>query len=63
MASTGDSQERAAAVRKSALIFDQPFSMGDNSGSDAFCVIRSAWETSKLNGQNPFDTLRLAFAA
>ena len=32
-------------------------------GSDAFCVIRSAWETSKLNNQNPFDTLRLAFAA
>ena len=32
-------------------------------GSDAFRVIRSVWETSKLNGQNPFDTLRLAFAA
>lgn len=32
-------------------------------GSDAFCVIRSVWETSKLNNQNPFDTLRLAFMA
>jgi transposase len=30
-------------------------------GADAFCVIRSVWETSKLNGLNPFDTLRLAF--
>ncbi len=30
-------------------------------GSEAFCVIRSVWETSKLNGLNPFDTLRLAF--
>ena len=32
-------------------------------GSKAFCVIRSVWETSKLNGENPFDTLRVAFAA
>jgi transposase len=32
-------------------------------GSKAFCVIRSVWETSKLNGKNPFETLRLAFAA
>ena len=32
-------------------------------GSDAFCVIRSVWETSKLNNGNPFDMLRLAFAA
>jgi transposase len=32
-------------------------------GSEAFCVIRSVWKTSKLNGQNPFDILRLAFAA
>lgn len=30
-------------------------------GSDAFCVIRSIWETSKLNHQNPFEQLRLAF--
>jgi len=30
-------------------------------GAGAFCVIRSVWETSKLNGLNPFDTLRLAF--
>lgn len=30
-------------------------------GADAFCVIRSVWVTSKLNGLNPFDTLRLAF--
>jgi len=30
-------------------------------GSKAFCVIRSVWETSKLNGLNPFSTLRLAF--
>lgn len=30
-------------------------------GAEAFCVIRSVWETSKLNGLNPFDTLRLAF--
>jgi transposase len=30
-------------------------------GSEAFCVIRSVWETCKLNGLNPFDTLRLAF--
>ena len=29
--------------------------------AEAFCVIRSVWETSKLNGLNPFDTLRLAF--
>ena len=30
-------------------------------GSDAFCIIRSIWETSKLNRQNPFEQLRLAF--
>jgi transposase len=30
-------------------------------GAKAFCVIRSVWETSKLNGQNPFETLRMAF--
>lgn len=31
-------------------------------GSEAFCVIRSIWETKKLNGINPFDTLRGVFA-
>lgn len=31
-------------------------------GSAAFCVIRSVWETNKLQGINPFHTLRLAFA-
>ncbi len=36
--------------------FDE--SVGD---STAFCILRSVWETSKLNGINPFDTLRLAF--
>ncbi|MBK8534438.1 MAG: transposase [Candidatus Competibacteraceae bacterium] len=29
--------------------------------STAFCILRSVWETNKLNGINPFDTLRLAF--
>jgi transposase len=32
-------------------------------GAEAFCVIRSVWETSKLNNLNPFETLRLAFMA
>jgi transposase len=31
-------------------------------GSEAFCVIRSIWETNKLNSINPFDTLRGVFA-
>ena len=31
-------------------------------GSEAFCVIRSIWETNKLNSVNPFDTLRCVFA-
>ena len=30
-------------------------------GSRAFCILRSIWETNKLNGINPFDTLRLVF--
>lgn len=30
-------------------------------GSAAFCVIRSVWETNKLQGVNPFHALRLAF--
>jgi transposase len=30
-------------------------------GSQAFCVLRSIWETDKLRGTNPFNTLRLAF--
>jgi len=30
-------------------------------GVDAFCVIRSVWETDKLQGRNPFESLRLAF--
>ena len=30
-------------------------------GSTAFCILRSVWETNKLNGINPFDTIRLAF--
>jgi len=30
-------------------------------GTDAFRAIRSIGETSKLNGLNPFDALRLAF--
>jgi transposase len=30
-------------------------------GSEAFCVIRSMWETTKLNDSNPFDRLRVVF--
>lgn len=30
-------------------------------GSEAFCILRSVWETNKLQGINPFHTLRLAF--
>lgn len=30
-------------------------------GSNAFCIIRSIWETCKLNHTNPFDKLRLGF--
>jgi transposase len=32
-------------------------------GAEAFCVLRSVWETSKLNGQNPFEVLRQALTA
>lgn len=32
-------------------------------GAKAFCVLRSVWETSKLNGKNPFEILRTAFTA
>ena len=31
-------------------------------GSHAFCVLRSVWETNKLQGVNPFHTLRIAFS-
>jgi transposase len=31
-------------------------------GAEAFCVIRSVWETNKRQGVNPFQTLRSAFA-
>jgi len=31
-------------------------------GSEAFCILRSVWETSKRQGINPFQTLRVAFA-
>ena len=30
-------------------------------GANAFCVIRSVWETNKLNHINPFETLRSVF--
>lgn len=30
-------------------------------GADAFCVIRSVWETDKLQGRNPFESLRAVF--
>ena len=30
-------------------------------GSEAFCVIRSIWETTKFNHANPFDRLRMVF--
>lgn len=30
-------------------------------GADAFCVIRSVWETDKLQGGNPFESLRVVF--
>lgn len=30
-------------------------------GAEAFCILRSVWETNKLNSINPFETLRLAF--
>ena len=32
-------------------------------GAGAFCILRSVWETSKLNGQNPFEVLRGAFTS
>ena len=31
-------------------------------GSASFCILRSIWQTNKLQGINPFQTLRLAFA-
>jgi transposase len=31
-------------------------------GAEAFCIIRSVWETDKLQGRNPFESLRTAFA-
>ncbi len=31
-------------------------------GSESFCILRSVWQTNKLQGINPFQTLRLAFA-
>ena len=31
-------------------------------GSEAFCIIRSIWETDKLRSQNPFETLRMVFS-
>ena len=30
-------------------------------GADAFCVIRSVWETDKLQERNPFESLRAVF--
>jgi len=30
-------------------------------GAEAFCILRSVWETSNLSGQNPFEVLRGAF--
>jgi transposase len=32
-------------------------------GAKAFCILRSVWETSRLNGRNPFEVLRTAFTA
>lgn len=31
-------------------------------GSASFCILRSIWQTDKLQGINPFQTLRVAFA-
>lgn len=31
--------------------------------TQAFCILRSIWETSKLNGQNPFEVLREALSS
>ena len=31
-------------------------------GADAFCVIRSIWETDKRQGRNPFESLRSVWA-
>ena len=30
-------------------------------GVNAFCVIRSVWETDKRQARNPFESLRLVF--
>ncbi len=30
-------------------------------GSEAFCIVRSIWETAKFNHNNPFDKLRAVF--
>lgn len=32
-------------------------------GAKAFCILRSVWETSRLNSRNPFEVLRAAFTA
>lgn len=34
----------------------------DLGGSEAFCILRSVWETNKRQGVNPFHTLRVVFA-
>jgi transposase len=31
-------------------------------GSESFCILRSIWQTHKLQGSNPFTSLRTAFA-
>jgi transposase len=31
-------------------------------GADAFCVIRSVWETDRIQGRNPFESLRSVWA-
>lgn len=31
-------------------------------GAESFCILRSIWQTNKLQGINPFQTLRFAFA-
>ena len=56
-----DNNRAARRVRPAKVKLKVTGGFRARGGSRAFCILRSIWETNKLNGINPFDTLRLVF--
>ena len=56
-----DNNRAERAVRPVKVKLKVSGGFRSQAGAKAFCILRSVWETTRLNGRNPFEVLRVAF--